>query len=114
MTAICELRMPYNYVIMDSNEMEYVDGGASPYTWYVGYISATACTAVYYGTKSIAKVAQEFCSYYGLSAVGSVISTLTGVVMSKWKTAGNGNGLNVYGMCNSTTWDFMGYYTTLR
>ena len=59
------LQMPSSYVLMDEEEMMYVEGG---YVAATGKLSSSQCKKLYYQTKG-------FCSWYEMSVNIASIST---------------------------------------
>lgn len=109
-----EICMPIAYAEINENEMIYLTGGDAPYTQYQGYVSTSVCAGIAAGIKSIADAVRDLCSRNDVTSMALLTRCLGGLVSSVWEKAGKNSGLNIYGMWNSSTWAFMGYYTSYR
>lgn len=97
------LQMPSNYVDIEKDEMEYVDGGATlQKTWYgyLGTLNKSECSdlsnLIWMGT-GVAGVSAAVTGYFSLG-VGTLVSGITGGILAIGAgylgIAANHNGVN--------------------
>ena len=94
------LQMPSSYVPMSSEEMEYLEGGATKRTYVrTDYIDAYTCSEISArfidGTwgGTIATGVLAYLKYNGYCLLGIVMTALQGLVANQWSRAANRGGL---------------------